>query len=159
LQVNGVVIEDEKVSKLEAEDHILMPRGDFWYDKVSGAWGVAGGPTIGFTKSGVDLGGPLKADASRGNTGVFINNRELPWPDVTGLQQLGVPVQRGRWWVNAQGSFGVEGNPLAMGNIFQFSQGKGGSYQRSTAGGYIGGDGHTSYFFDPKSGSSVMVGN
>ena len=159
LQVNGVVIEEERVRKLEAEQHIVMPRGDFWYDKVSGAWGVAGGPTIGFTTPGVALGGPLKADASRGNTGVFINNRELPLSDVVGLQRLGVPVQRGRWWVDASGNFGVENSPFTVGNIFQFSQGKGGSYQRSTAGGYIGGDGQTSYFFDPKSGSSVMTGN
>jgi hypothetical protein len=38
--------------------------------------------------------------------------------------------------------------------LFQFSR----AYQRATAGGYIGSDGTTSYFFDPKTGSSVMTG-
>ena len=70
-----------------------MPRGSFWYDKISGAWGVEGGPTGGFTAPGIDLGGPLGSDASRGNTG-----------------------------------------------------------------GYIGGDGQTSYFVGPSIGCSVMIG-
>ena len=36
---------------------------------------------------------------------------------------------------------------------------RGRAYQRSTAGGYIGSDGDTSYFFDPKTGASVMTEN
>ena len=158
LRVNGVVIDPERIRKFEQQKQILLPRGDFWYDKVSGAWGLAGGPTLGVTIPGMDLGGPLKEDASRGTTGLFINGRQLPVQDVVGLQSLGVPVQQGRWWLDHSGNFGVEGNAQWMGNIFQYSQGKGGAYQRSTAGGYIGGDGQTSYFFDPKTGSSVMTG-
>ena len=158
LRVNGVVIHPERVRKFEQEKRTLIPRGDFWYDKVSGAWGIAGGPTLGFTAPGMDLGGPLEEDASRGNTGVFINGRQLPLPDVIGLHNLGVPVQLGRWWMDYSGNFGVEGNPLVMGNVFQYSRGRGGAYQRATAGGYIGSDGRTSYFFDPKTGSSVMTG-
>jgi hypothetical protein len=158
LRVNGVMIGEEKVHRLEQEMRMQIPRGDFWYDKVSGAWGIIGGPTLGFTIPGMDLGGPLKADASSGNTGVFINGRQLQMQDVAGLQSLGVPVQQGRWWVDHQGNFGVEGNAIAIGNLFQFSRGKGGTYQRATAGGYIGSDGTTSYFFDPKTGSSVITG-
>lgn len=159
LRINGVVIDQGSLRKLEQEQHILIPRGDFWYDKISGGWGVAGGPTVGFTTPGMDLGGPLQANASRGDTGVFINGRELPLQDVVGLQNLNVSVQRGRWWVDSSGNYGMEGIPISMGNLFQFSRGRGGAYQRSTAGGYIGGDGETSYFFDPKTGSSVMTGN
>ncbi|MCC7462448.1 MAG: hypothetical protein IT480_08305 [Gammaproteobacteria bacterium] len=40
-----------------------------------------------------------------------------------------------------------------------YEHARGGAYQRATAGGYIGGDGHTRYVFDPKSGSGVMVDN
>jgi hypothetical protein len=154
-----VVIDDAQLRKVEQEQHMQMPRGDFWYDKVSGAWGLQGAPTAGFTTPGLALGGALRADASHGNTGVFINGRELPWADVQGLQAMNVPVAPGRWWVDAMGNFGVEGQPMMLGNLFQFSQGKGGAYQRSTAGGYIGGDGQTSYFFDPSTGASVMTGN
>lgn len=159
LRVNGVVIDEATVQKFEQEHHQMIPRGDFWYDKISGAWGIDGGPTVGFTTPGMDLGGPLRADASHGDTGVFINGRELPWPDVQGLQSMNVPVERGRWIVDNAGNFAAEGETMPRGNLFQFSRGKGGAYQRSTAGGYIGGDGQTSYFFDPKSGSSVMVGD
>jgi hypothetical protein len=158
LRVNGVIIDPERINKFERDTRMRIPRGDFWYDKVSGAWGIAGGPTLGFTSPGMDLGGPLKEDASRGNTGVFINGRHLPMQDVLGLANMGVPVQQGRWWVDYAGNFGIEGNPQLLGNIFQYSRGKGGAYQRATAGGYIGGDGQTSYFFDPKSGASVMTG-
>jgi len=159
IRINRTVISEDQVREIEREYRMRFPTGDYWYDKVSGGWGVEGGPTLGFTLPGLNLGGKLRADASRGDTGVFINGRELPMQDVLGLQQLSVPVMRGRWWIDSQGNAGVEGNPAPVCNIFQFSRGKGGAYQRSTAGGYIGGDGNTSYFFDPKSGSSVMVGN
>lgn len=159
LRINRAVIPDEQVRRFEQQHHQVIPRGDFWYDNVSGAWGLDGGPTVGFTAPGMNLGGKLAADASGGDTGVFINGRELPVQDVAGLAQMGVPVQQGRWWVDARGNFGVEGSPNASGNLFQFSRGKGGAYQRATVGGYIGGDGETSYFFDPATGASVMTGN
>ena len=159
LRINRVAIPEDRIRKVEREYRMRIPLGDYWYDRVSGGWGLEGGPTLGFTLPGMDLGGPLPADASRGDTGVFINGRELPMQDVLGLQQLSVPVMRGRWWIDSMGNAGVEGNPQPICNVFQFSRGKGGAYQRSTAGGYIGGDGESSYFFDPKSGSSVMTGN
>jgi len=159
LRINRVALREDQIRKIEREYRMRIPPGGYWYDRVSGGWGLEGGPTLGFTLPGLDLGGPLHADASRGDTGVFINGRELPMQDVLGLQQLSVPVLRGRWWIDSMGNAGVEGNPYPVCNIFQFSRGKGGAYQRSTAGGYVGGDGETSYFFDPKSGSSVMTGN
>ena len=159
IRINHTTLSEGQIRKIEREHRMRIPPGDYWYDKISGGWGVEGGPTLGFTLPGLNLGGKLRADASRGDTGVFINGRELPMQDVLGLQQLSVPVMRGRWWIDSKGNAGVEGNPAPVCNIFQFSRGKGGAYQRSTAGGYIGGDGNTSYFFDPKSGSSVMVGN
>ena len=157
-RVNRSAIPEATVKAFEQVHGLRLPRGDYWYDRVSGAWGPEGGPTAGFTAPGMNLGGPLPADASRGNTGVFINGRELPMQDVAGLMQMKVPVQQGRWWVDNAGNFGIEGLPAAMGNLFQYSRGRGGAYQRATAGGYIGGDGQTSYFFDPQSGSSVMIG-
>jgi len=159
IRINRTAISEDQIRKIEREYRMRIPPGDFWYDKISGGWGLEGGPTLGFTLPGMDLGGKLRADASRGDTGVFINGRELPMQDVLGLQQLSVPVMPGRWWIDSKGNAGVEGNPAPVCNIFQFGSGKGGAYQRSTAGGYIGGDGNSSYFFDPKSGSSVMIGN
>jgi hypothetical protein len=159
LRINRAVIDEATVRAFESTYGLHLPRGEFWYDRISGAWGLDGGPTAGFTSPGMNLGGPLPADASRGYTGVFINGRELPLQDVVAMMQMNIPVQQGRWWVDNSGNFGVEGTPYPMGNLFQYSRGRGGAYQRSTAGGYIGGDGDTSYFFDPKTGASVMTGN
>jgi hypothetical protein len=159
LRINRIIVPEATVQSFEQVYGMHLPRGDYWYDRISGAWGQDGGPTAGFTTPGMNLGGPLPADASRGNTGVFINGRELPVPDVAAMMQMNIPVQQGHWWVDNSGNFGVEGTPYPTGNLFQYSRGRGGAYQRSTAGGYIGGDGNTSYFFDPKSGASVMTGN
>jgi hypothetical protein len=159
LRINRAVIAETTVRAFERTYGMHLPRGDYWYDRVSGAWGADGGPTAGFTSPGMNLGGELPADASRGNTGVFINGRELPLQDVVGLMQMNVPVRQGRWWVDNSGNFGVEGAPFPLGNLFQYSRGRGGAYQRATAGGYIGGDGNTSYFFDPSTGASVMTEN
>jgi hypothetical protein len=71
----------------------------------------------------LDLGGPLQADASRGNTGVFINGRELNQQDVTALMRI-TPVYRGRWWVDGSGTFGAEGGP-ALGNLWQLARQRG----------------------------------
>ena len=48
------------------------------------------------------LGGPLKANASNGNTRVFINGRQLHVLDVVALQQI-TPRVSGRYWVDCSG--------------------------------------------------------
>lgn len=79
--------------------------------------------------------------------------------DVQVLSQY-VNVVQDRWWVDAMGNFGLEGGGM-LGNLFAAAKQRGGGrggYHRATAGGYIGADGSTSYFFAPKSGASVMTG-
>jgi hypothetical protein len=58
----------------------------------------------------------LREDASHGDTGVFINGRQLHRVDVARLMQLG-PVNKGRCWMDAQGNIGLEGQP-AFGNVW-----------------------------------------
>lgn len=158
--INGSVLSAGQLASFGKKYGIQLPPGSYWYDKKCGAWGVEGSPTLGITKAGVDLGGSLKQNASRGNTGVFVNGRELPLGDVAALQGMGVQVVQGRWSLDAQGNVRREGTSAVVVNLYASGGGGGGgAYQRKTAGGYIGGDGKTSYFFDPKSGSSVMVGN
>ena len=113
--VNRVRLSEQQVTGFEQRWQVKVPDGSYWYDKFSGAWGMDGGPTAGWMAPGLDLGGPLPLDASRGNTGVIINGRELPMQDVAALMQL-TPVYRGRWWVDSQGTFGAEGGP-AIGNL------------------------------------------
>lgn len=114
--INRVRIPAATLTQLEAAGAPRVPDGRYWYDRVSGAWGLEGGFTRGFVAAGLALGGPLPADISGGGTGVFINGRELHPVDLAGLQQLTGPVAPGRYWVDAQGYAGLEGGP-AIANL------------------------------------------
>jgi hypothetical protein len=102
--VNGEPVSDEELARLELGG-VRVQDGCYWYDRVCGAWGLEGCPTAGFIQPGFSLGGPLRADASNGQTGVFIVGGVMP----------------GRWWVDAQGNFGLEGGPL-VGNLWWLAQ-------------------------------------
>ncbi|TKB71491.1 MAG: hypothetical protein E8D45_11840, partial [Nitrospira sp.] len=108
--VNGVPVSAEAIASLERAYATPIQPGRYWYDKQSGLWGLEGQPLSGQMAPNLEMGGPLKANASKGNTGVFINGRELPLKEVTLLQQLG-PIIPGRYWMNARGVGGVEGGP------------------------------------------------
>ena len=113
--VNGKALPVKTVQALERAYRVPIAPGRYWYDTVSGAWGNEGGPIGGQMMPGLRLGGPLKANASRGDSGVFINSRQLTRGEVSRLQQAcRTPVRQGRYWVNAQGVGGVEGGPAAF---------------------------------------------
>ena len=110
--VNGQALPVDHVRALEQAYRVAIVPGRYWYDPMSGAWGQEAGPIAGQMMPGLRLGGPLRADASRGDTQVFINGRELKMGEVMGLQQAcRTAVIRGRYWVNAQGIGGIEGGP------------------------------------------------
>src|SRR3989442_3094902 len=75
--INAIRLDDAALYAIERQYQTHIPNGRYWYDRVCGAWGLEGGPTRGFGLPGLAVGGPLRADASRGRTGVFINGREL----------------------------------------------------------------------------------
>src|SRR2546427_9525815 len=86
--VNAQPLAPDEVRAIERRFAMRTQPGRYWYDAVSGAWGFEGGPTMGWVAAGLKLGGPLRADASGGGTGVFINGRELHPLDVWALSQL-----------------------------------------------------------------------
>ncbi len=108
--VNGAPVDDSTRQTLENAYRTRILPGRYWYDGVSGAWGIEGGPAAGQIVPGLKLGGPLRSDASGGGTGVFVNGRELHPLDVAKLRQC-VPVIPGRYWVLASGVGGIEGGP------------------------------------------------
>jgi hypothetical protein len=110
--INQARLDDDALRLIEQRLQARVPDGSYWYDKISGAWGLEGGPTLGFTLPGLGIGGPLRPDASNGNTGVFINGRQLHLMDVQSLQQITGVVLPGRYWVDAQGNGGYEGGPV-----------------------------------------------
>src|SRR5689334_3239426 len=71
--INDVELDSYIVAQLQQATRTVIPRGSYWYDPNCGAWGKAGGPTLGFTYAGLNIGGSLKASASNGRTKVFIN--------------------------------------------------------------------------------------
>ena len=127
--VNGRLLASDTVKALEQTYQTRIPSGRYWYDRVSGAWGVEGGPAQGQIRPGLVLGGSLRADASRGNTGVFVNGRELHQLDVVALQRC-VNVIPGRYWVDARGVGGYEGG-AALFNLAQLC----GAARRRSGGG------------------------
>ena len=131
VSVNDVKVDDEQVLGLERMYRTHVQNGAYWYDRMTGAWGAMRGPTLGFILPGLALGGTLRADASNGDTGVFINGRELHRIDVHGLMQLGA-VYPGRYWVDAYGNFGFEGG-AALGNLWRLAR------QRAASGAQGGG--------------------
>jgi len=80
--VNGVPLDDKTRQTLERGYGVPIKPGRYWYDNVSGVWGLEGGPGVGQILAGLKLGGPLTRDASQGQTGVIVNRRQFPAKDV-----------------------------------------------------------------------------
>ena len=124
--VNGVQLRDDQVNFLEQKYRSSLPNGNYWYDRMCGAWGLMGGPVLCTLEPNHDIGGPLQPGASNGNTGVFINGRELHYLDIALLQRVVPMIIPGRWWLDVYGNFGSEGGPM-LGNLWAYAQSQGSS--------------------------------
>lgn len=113
--INRTRISDELIRALESVHGWPMRSGRFWYDRACGAWGVEGGPTAGFVPSNLDLGGPLRGDASSGDSGIYINGRELNHRELTAMQGFD-RLRPGLYWLDARGDYGYEAGPR-LGNL------------------------------------------
>lgn len=122
--VNARPLDAPTLQQLQRAYGVPIRPGRYWYDRVSGAWGLEGGPAAGQIHPGLALGGALRADASRGDTRVFVNGRELHRLDVAALQRC-TPVIPGRYWVLANGVGGYEGLPPSF-NLAALCGGRGG---------------------------------
>jgi hypothetical protein len=141
--INRAKLPADTLTLLEQTFQTRIPDGRYWYDQASGAWGQEGGPTLGFTVAQLPIGGPLPADISRGNTGVFINGRQLPATDLMGLQRLTGPVVQGRYWLYHQGNAGYEGQPAIVNlRVLAMQQGL---YRQGSGVGQNNSDGSSSY--------------
>jgi hypothetical protein len=115
--INGRELSRDQLMSIAATYHYFPPAGRYWYDSMSGAWGLEGRETAGFLLSGHDF-GPVAKNASRGNTGVFVNGRQLNLTEAMSIQQNFGAVYRGRWWLDGRtGYYGLEGSPVPLGNL------------------------------------------
>lgn len=128
---NGIKVEDEIVTQLENFYKVKVQNGRYWYDKLSGMWGMEGEKTYGVILPNLPLGGPIKENASNGNTGVFINGRNLPQEDLTILQTVTGYLPPDRYWIDAQGNAGKEGGPVLV-NLKQMQNQQNGRNNNST---------------------------
>ena len=128
--INGKELTRNQATAMASIYHYPQVRGHYWYDTRSGAWGLEGHEAAGFLLPGHDF-GPMSSDASHGNTGVFINGRQINMAEAIRIQQTFGAVYQGRWWLDGRtGYYGLEGNPRPLGNIITALQS-----QRSGRGG------------------------
>lgn len=149
--INRVKLPSDRVQQMERQYQTLIMDGRYWYDAMCGAWGVEGGPTLGFILAGLDLPGPMPADVSGGGTGIFINGREIHVQDQMALQQIFGVTYPGRYWLDAQGNLGIEGG-MAIANLAVAMQAAAGrQYGSATgAGGTVASDGQGGFMFSGK---------
>ena len=126
--INDVQLSGETLLSLRQASGTQIPDGEYWYDRISGVWGYAGGPAVGYTASGLDVGGPLRQGASNGHTNVVVNGRELHLFEVVALQQMLGEVYPGRYWLDSRGNYGYEGQG-SLGNLWAIAQQSGGQRQ------------------------------
>ena len=128
--INGVALPQAQIDALAAQYGTTPRPGRYWYDRSSGLYGVVGYQAFGFMLPGHDF-GTLDAAASAGDSGVYVNGRQLPQAEwLVWSQLLGYMIAPGRYWLDAEGNAGYEGNPAATENLYLAAQ------RRIRAGGY-----------------------
>lgn len=126
-QNNAVIINGTTLSTQQLEDisklYGVRPLpGSYWYDKISGLYGVKGYAAYGFMYPGHEL-GEISLKDSSGNTRVIVNGRELPQSEwMVWSSILGYYIQPGNYWFDANGNAGYVGSPIPLVNFYMIAK-------------------------------------
>ncbi|KAJ4955472.1 hypothetical protein NE237_012255 [Protea cynaroides] len=97
--INGHPIPDRSLRKAEKLAGPIHP-GQYWYDFQAGFWGVMGRPCLGIIPPYIEeFNFPIPENCAGGNTGVFVNGRELHQKDLELLAGRGLPTTRDKSYV------------------------------------------------------------
>ncbi|CAN4127256.1 unnamed protein product [Withania somnifera] len=103
--VNGRPVPDRVVKKAEKLAGPIQP-GDYWYDYRAGFWGVMGHPCLGVIMPNIEeFNYPIPKDCAAGNTGIYVNGRELHQKDLDLLASRGLPITKNKsYFIEISGS-------------------------------------------------------
>lgn len=97
--VNGQLLTDRVVKKAEKLAGPIHP-GEYWYDSLAGFWGVMNQPCLGIIPPFIEeFDHPMPKNCAAGNTGVFVNGRELNQKDLDLLAGRGLPTTKDRSYI------------------------------------------------------------
>eukprot|EP00850_Spirogloea_muscicola_P014129 SM000099S25235 [mRNA] locus=s99:424864:434361:+ [translate_table: standard] len=93
--------------------------GRYWYDSQCGFWGLIGQKPERVITAGLRVGGYIRPECSRGNTGVTLNSREVTQKELEMLKSAKVNCSPGtRLWLDAEGFYSEEGQKASKGNLW-----------------------------------------
>jgi len=120
--INGIELSNTQLGDLEGLYGVKPMPGNYWYDATSGLYGVIGFSAYGFMSAGHQF-GELDSNASNGDSNVYVNGRHLPQMEwLVWSRLLGYVIQPGRYWLDANGNTGYEGNLTPMENLYLAAQ-------------------------------------
>ncbi len=138
--INNQTLTPSQLSEFYNLYGVALDKGNYWYDKDSGLIGRMGEGAATLIYPGHNY-GALDPKSSNGNTGVFINQREITEFELQYLMSLfQIQIPAGYYILDSQGDIYSPANPYLRGNIYQaIQQSQGGSNSWSTKHGYSGG--------------------
>ena len=132
--INGSALTQRHKDEFVQRYGVAPVPGSYWYDAKSGLWGLAGQAAAGFLLAGHDF-GALAANASSGDTRIFLNGREMPQSEVLLFGSLVGPILPGRYWLDGQGNYGYEGIAMPAGNLYVMATAAASAYGGGGGGG------------------------